>query len=76
MASKTISIKKDVYDGLIRIKRQNESFSDLLQRLAAKENPLAILKNIAGSLDLGDSDELITEIRKKRGSSDNYDIIE
>ena len=66
MATKTISIKKDVYDLLISIKRNNESFSDLLLRLAQKENPLTILRKISGTFDLGDTDQLIKEIYDRR----------
>ncbi|MHA1343356.1 MAG: antitoxin VapB family protein [Promethearchaeota archaeon] len=33
MASKNISITKDVYDKLMKIKRENESFSELFLRL-------------------------------------------
>ena len=33
MTSKNISITKDVYDKLLKIKRENESFSELFLRL-------------------------------------------
>ncbi len=33
MTSKNISIREDVYNKLIKIKRENESFSDLFLRL-------------------------------------------
>jgi predicted CopG family antitoxin len=33
MTSKNISITKDVYDKLMKIKRENESFSELFLRL-------------------------------------------
>jgi predicted CopG family antitoxin len=66
MATKTISIKEDVYNFLIGIKRENESFSDLLLRLAQRENPLTIIKNMVGTMDLGDIDALIQQIRKRR----------
>jgi predicted CopG family antitoxin len=66
MTTKTISIKKDVYDLLKSIKRKNESFSDLLKRLTFKQNSFKILEKIAGTMDLGNTSELIDDIRKKR----------
>ena len=66
MATKTISIKEDVYNLLIGIKRKNESFSDLLLRLAQKEKSIDIIRNIAGSVDLGDTEALIKDIYKRR----------
>lgn len=66
MVSKTITIKKDIYDMLMRIKHQDESFSDLFERLAKKDRPLDILERISGSLDLGSTDEILKEIRFKR----------
>lgn len=37
MASKTISIRDDVYNLLKYAKRDDESFSDVIERLAGKE---------------------------------------
>ena len=66
MATKTISIKEDVYNLLAGMKRENESFSDLLLRLAEKDKPISIIKNMAGTMDLGDPQSLIKQIRKRR----------
>lgn len=66
MTTKTISIKEDVYDLLKSIKRKDESFSDLLKRLTIKQNSFKILEKIAGTMDLGNTSELIDDIRKKR----------
>ncbi len=38
MGTKTISIKESVYEILKRSKRENESFSDVIERLARKKN--------------------------------------
>jgi len=38
MASKTIKITEDVYQLLKKLKKKNESFSDLLRRLANQAN--------------------------------------
>ena len=42
MAFKTITIKEEVYDELRNIKNKNESFSDLLGRLAKEKKPTLI----------------------------------
>jgi predicted CopG family antitoxin len=66
MASKTITIKEDVYHKLKRIKRDNESFSELLSRLSKNVSPLEKLKEMAGSIDFEDADALKKDIRRKR----------
>ena len=50
MATKTITIKEEVYNSLLSLKRKDESFSDLLDRLIRKENPLELLEQMAGTL--------------------------
>lgn len=66
MVSKTITIKEDVYRRLKRIKRDDESFSDLLTRLSKNVSPIDKLLEMAGSIDFEDADSLKEEIRKKR----------
>ena len=66
MASKTITIKEDVYLKLKRIKQDDESFSDLLSRLSKNVSPLDKLKEMAASIDFGDADALKKDIRRKR----------
>ena len=66
MVSKTISIKKEVYDLLIGLKRRDESFSDLLERLAKMVSPRDLLEEMSASMDLGNSEDLLNEIRMKR----------
>ena len=48
MATKTISIREEVYDILASLKNENESFSDVIWKLAKKRKPN--LKNYFGSL--------------------------
>jgi predicted CopG family antitoxin len=38
MTSNQISIRKDIYEKLKKIKREKESFSDLIERLLGKSN--------------------------------------
>ncbi len=39
MATKTISIREDVYNILMNLKRENESFSDVIWKLTKKRKP-------------------------------------
>ncbi len=39
MATKTISIREDVYDILASLKKENESFSDVIWKLTRKRKP-------------------------------------
>ena len=66
MATKTITIKEDVYLELCKLKRQDESFSDLLDRLTKSVNPLNLLKEMKGTLDLDDTSDILADIRRKR----------
>jgi len=59
MATKTISIREDVYDILSRLKRENESFSDVIWKLTKKRKPN--LKDYFGGLK---DSKAIIEIRE------------
>ncbi len=39
MATKTISIREEVYDILATLKKENESFSDVIWKLTKKRKP-------------------------------------
>ncbi len=64
--TKTLTIRDEVYERLIKIKRENESFSDLFMRLSEEENTLMMLERLRGSIDLPEADEIIEEIYEKR----------
>ena len=76
MASKNISITKDVYNKLLKIKLENESFSELFLRL------LKIQKNTLeksfGAWDLSEEEEkeIWVEISTRNGRSWNKSNIE
>jgi hypothetical protein len=44
--AKTITIKDDVYERLLKMKRDDESFSDLFERLAEALDPVETLKRL------------------------------
>jgi predicted CopG family antitoxin len=72
MASKMIAIKERLYEKLTRLKKQNQSFSDVIEELLLKseKNPLkhfGIGKSIA-SQDLDDFEEILIENRRQNRS--------
>ena len=69
--SKTITIKKTVYDELKGFKKENESFSDLLDRLVKSQSKKKILKSLRGSTEFEDKEKLLKEIEKKRWEKRN-----
>ncbi len=64
--SKTITIKTNVYLDLLDVKRKNESFSNLFERLIKPKNPADILKEIRGSVEFKNKDKMLSEIYLKR----------
>lgn len=69
MGTKTISIRDEVYEMLRKLRREDESFSDTISRLARAETVdigeyLGILSGEAMKLD-----ELLGETRKIRESA-------
>ena len=64
--SKTITIKNSVYDELKGFKKENESFSEVLDRLIKSQSKNDLLKSLRGSIEFGDKEKLIKEIEKKR----------
>ena len=64
MSFKTITVKSRVYDQLLALKRKNESFSDLFERLS--KNNTEILQNLRGCVEFDNKKELIKDINEKR----------
>jgi predicted CopG family antitoxin len=69
--SKTITIKKSVYDELRGLKKENESFSDLLDRLIKSQSKEDLLKSLRGSIEFDHKEKLLKEIEKKRWEKRN-----
>ena len=57
MGFKTVTIKESVYNKLLQMKKKDDSFNDLLDRLV-KTN-LQVLRNIRGTQTYDDKDELL-----------------
>jgi len=64
MAFKTITIREDTYKRLLAVKRADESFSDLFDRLAS--GSIGTLKALRGSVEFEAKDEMLRELREKR----------
>ncbi len=68
---KTITIKKSVYDELKGFKKENESFSELLDRLIKSQSKKDVLKSLRGSIEFENKEKLLKEIEKKRWEKRN-----
>jgi len=66
MGFKTLTIKEEVYKKLLAVKRNDESFSDLLERLSGGNNML-LLRKLRGSMEFSNREKMVEEIYKKRG---------
>lgn len=64
MSFKTITIKKGIYEKLLAIKKEDESFSELFERLS--NNNVAALKKLRGCTTFENKDEILKDIYKKR----------
>ena len=66
MTTKTITIKEDVYRMLVSLKRNNESFSTLLERLAKSGSNVNKLKELRGFVEIDNKEMLLKEMSEKR----------
>lgn len=64
--AKTISIKKSVYEELKAFKKENESFSEFLNRLVKSQSRKNILESLRRSIEFENKEKLIKEIENKR----------
>jgi predicted CopG family antitoxin len=76
MASKTICIKDEVYDKLVSLKRDEESFSELLNRMMEiiennQNNHDEVLNNVFGSGKDEIPDELVDAFSSIRDEIDS-----
>ena len=63
---KTITIRDEVYKKLLSVKRENESFSELLDKLVEGADSLETLKSLRGCVEFKDKDRMISEIYTSR----------
>jgi len=53
--------RDEVYRKLLKIKRKNETFSDLFERLAEGMNPIETLKMLRGCVVFKDKEKMLSE---------------
>jgi len=66
MGTKTISIMKDVYELLIRSKKKNESFSDVIRKEFSKKGKISECAGILSDLTDKQFKEMEEAIKKSR----------
>jgi predicted CopG family antitoxin len=64
MGFKTLTIKTSVYEKLLAMKRKNESFSDLFDRLSEKN--ITTLRHLRGCTEFTNKEDMLQDIQKKR----------
>ena len=63
---KTITIREEVYRKLLTIKKKDESFSELFDRLAEIKDPLETLSKLRASVEFRKKKEMLSEIYSSR----------
>jgi predicted CopG family antitoxin len=68
---KTITIRDEIYGKLLTIKRKDESFSDLFNRLVECTSPIQTLRNLRGTVEFTDKQTMLSELYSKRAEKRN-----
>lgn len=63
---KTITIRNEIYEELKKIKREDESFSELFERLAREKKPIDALSKIRGSVEFRKKKTMLKEMNDRR----------
>ena len=63
---KTITIREEVYRKLLAVKKKDESFSELFDRLAESKDPLETLSKLRASVEFRKKKEMLSEIYSSR----------
>jgi predicted CopG family antitoxin len=64
--TKTITVRDEVYERLVTVRREGESFSDLLERLLAGVDPLETLMRLRGCVEFEDKEKMFSELKPPR----------
>jgi len=64
--TKTLTVRDEVYRKLLTVKKRDESFSRLFERLVENISALETLKKLRGSVEFKDKEEMLSEIRALR----------
>lgn len=68
---KTITIRDEIYGKLLAVKRKNESFSELFDRLVECRAPIETLKELRGKVEFTEKEQMLSELRSKRDEKRN-----
>lgn len=63
---KTITIREEVYRKLLAVKKKDESFSELFDRLVEDKDPLETLSKLRASVEFRKKKEMLSEIYSSR----------
>ncbi len=63
---KAIKISDEVYRKLLAIKGENESFSELFERLVECNSSVDALKKIRATVEFADKEAMLSELRSKK----------
>lgn len=63
---KTITIREEVYRKLLTVKKKDESFSELFDRLAENKDPLETLSKLRATVEFRKKKEMLSEIHSSR----------
>ena len=61
--TKTITIRDEVYRKLLTVKRRDERFSELFERLTENVDTRELLKKLRGCVEFRDNERMLSEIR-------------
>jgi len=64
--AKTITIRNEVYKKLLTVKKKDESFSELFERLVENKNPLETLTKLRASVEFKEKEKMMSEISASR----------
>jgi len=64
--TKTLTIRDEVYNKLLTIKREDESFSELFDRLAEGPSPAETLRGLRGCVEFRDKGRMLEELDAAR----------
>ena len=64
--TKTVTIRDEVYKKLLTVKRKDESFSKLFERLVEGTNPVENLMKLRGCVEFKDKEKMLLEINTLR----------
>lgn len=76
MATKTIAITEEVYERLVSLKAQGESFSEELKRLTGSQSGIMDFAGVLSDLSEKEAEKMEEAIRKLRGGTRIRELME